>query len=222
MVKKRVYIGEAEGNTVYYDYENNIPVSVKKSKLLNNYKTKKNWKYIGFILGMIFLVRGIGFLVPEISFFNNRYTISTIIFLALLWVIECSFFSVITYQVLYKNVNLAQPTNKKILSKAINNNNLWNIFSTKKVTVSKKIGMAILIIVIILLTIGIFPMLYMINVQEGLLGNSIGGEIIPLSLLGFLPYTSILLVWINNPLRWLNIVEKYQKKKIMTGEKNEK
>ncbi|WP_242327070.1 MULTISPECIES: hypothetical protein [Lactococcus] len=208
MVRKRVYIGEAEENAIYYDYDNNVPLSVKKSKLLNTYKTRKSWKYIGFILGTIFLIRGIGFLVPEVSFFNNRYTISTIIFLALLWVIECSFFSVITYQALYKNVNLAQPTNKKMLSKAINSNNLWNIFSTKKVTVSKKIGMAILIIAIVLLTIGIFPMLYMINVQGGLLGNNIGGEIIPLSLLGFLPYTSILLIWINNPLRWLNIVEK--------------
>ncbi|MBF0777947.1 hypothetical protein [Streptococcus cuniculi] len=48
-------------------------------------------------------------------------------------------------------------------------------------------------------------------------GEKIGSEIIMIFLWGIMPFCLILLIWQNNPIRFFNIVEKYQKRQIKWG-----
>lgn len=137
---------------------------------------------------------------------NNIYTVSiTLIILFLTKLIN---------NALYKNVKTAIPATKKEFSGAIRSNNIWNIFNNKKVTVWKKITAWLLTLLFFLCTIAIIPVTYLINEQGNLIGQPIGSEIIVIILAGILPFCLILFLWENNIIRWLNVVDKYQKKNL--------
>lgn len=213
-MKKIIYIVECKDAIIYYDTKNNKPLKAIKSKRSKTKKTRKNYRQICVIVSVIFLIKELSILSPFGSSFSGRYTMSTVLFLSLLWTLEFISLTAVVYKVLYKNVEQAVPTNSKEFGYAIKSNDLWNIFNNKKVTIYKKLSMFVLTTVVGLLTISIVPMLYMINIQGDFIGTKVGSEIIGICLLGVMPFLSVLLVWLNNPVRWLNTVEKYQKKKI--------
>lgn len=55
MFKKVIYIGENDGNAIYFDTKRNIPLKSPKSKLLNTEKTKNNSKHIIILLTLLFI-----------------------------------------------------------------------------------------------------------------------------------------------------------------------
>lgn len=222
VIKRIIYIGEENGSAIYYDTKSNTPLKADKSKLLNTQKSKNNYRYIIFIVISLFLLKGLGVLFPTIDPFTGKYTVATILFLLSLWCGEVVFFTMLVYKALYKNVNTSTLANKKEFGYAIKNNNIWNIFKDKRVTNGKKMGAFLLIVSVLILTLGTAPMIYAINEQEKILGSSIGCEVIVISLMGLMPFLCILLLWLNNPLRWLGVAEKYQNKLIKYGEKDEK
>lgn len=81
-------------------------------------------------------------------------------------------------------------------------------------TLGKKFGAWCFTVFMCLITLATLPVGYAINNQVQLLGHPIGSEIFALSLLGVMPFDCVLLIWVNNPIRWLNVVEKYQKRKL--------
>ncbi len=221
-MKRIIYIGEADGNAIYFDTKKQIPLKAPKSKMLNTKKNNNSSRNIIIILGIILLLGSLGSIITiRPNILSGKYTIDTFILLVLLWGIEFLFLSFLVYRALYKNQNKLSFANSKEFGYAIRNNNYWNIFSNKKVTFWKKAGMFLLTVAFIGLTISIVPIAYAINEQSQFLGKAIGSEIIGISFLGIMPFVCVLFLWINNPVRWLNVVEKYQKRKIEYGVKNE-
>lgn len=214
VLRKKIYIGEFDGKTIYFDTQKNIPLKAENSALINNEKSKNNIYTVSIALIILFLATNIFSHFSNTSIFSRVYTQSTLFILVILWFFEVLFLTKLINNALYKNVKSAIPATKKEFSGAIRSNNIWNIFSNKKVTVWKKITVWLLTLVFFFCTGAIIPVAYLMNKQGNLIGQPIGSEIIIISLAGILPFCLILFIWENNIIRWLNVVDKYQKKKL--------
>lgn len=215
--RNTIYIGETDGNIIYFDTKKKRPVKAKNT-LVSNKKTHNSYLLIAFIIVMLLAMKSISFLTktPIISL---NYTPSILIFLFFLWVLEAVFLTKLINNALYKNVHNVVPATKKEMNAAILTNNIWNVFNNKKITFSKKIISLLLIVLIVFCTLSVIPILYLINQNGELIGQSIGSEFIMLSLLGVLPSVSILILWENNPFRWLCVVDRYRNEYSKGGNK---
>ncbi|WP_167630349.1 hypothetical protein [Listeria valentina] len=213
-MKKIIYIGETAGYTVYFDRKRKQILKSKKSQWLSNKKTRNNSKVIILILIAIILGGSVLTFFGKDQFFTGEYTIGMLFFLILFWIFEFSFLATLTHRILYKDIKNAEKATKKEFRNAVQNNNIWNIFNNKKVTITKKIFAWILTLLFLSMTMGFFFILFKINEQGSFLGSPIGSELIPLSLFGILPYIAFYLVWQNNLIGWFNVVGSYQKRKL--------
>ncbi|MBC1491498.1 hypothetical protein HB825_15790 [Listeria booriae] len=213
-MRKIIYIGEADGYTIYFDTKKKYLLKSKKSRWLNNEKTRNNSKYIIFVLVILLLISSLVAFFAKDQLFSSKYTSGILIILAIIWVFEFLFLTIVTDRILYRNVKKAKSATKRELGKAIRNNNIWNIFNNKKVTFMKKLFAWMLTLVVVCATIGFIISLYLANEQGYFIGFPIGSEIIALSLFGVLPYLTAVLIWENNLIRWFTVVEKYQNKKM--------
>ena len=210
MFKKVIYIGENEGNAIYFDTKRNIPLKSSKSKLLNTEKTKNNSKYIIVLLTLLFLFRETIYNFLSGVSFQGEYTYKTVIFLVILSALECFILTMFVHRALYKNMNLTELATEKEFDEAIKSNNIWNMFGNKEVTVGKKVNAWVITLLILVINIGY------IFILIDLLGQQIiVSEFFKMALIGgFIPFFMILLIWENNLIRWFNVVEKYQKGKV--------
>lgn len=123
---------------------------------------------------------------------------------------------------LYKNVKQAQPTDKQNFRTAIYGNLIWSNFSDKRVTIGKKFVMWLLVSLILITNVGCILIFQKILLPLINNGEKIGSEIIMLSLWGIMPFCLVLLIWQNNPIRFFNVVEKYQKRELKWGKEMRK
>ncbi|MBC6310736.1 hypothetical protein HCJ66_14440 [Listeria sp. FSL L7-1582] len=213
-MRKIIYIGEADGYIIYFDTKKKYLLKSKKSRWLNNEKTRNNSKYIIFVLATLLLISSLVAFFAKDQLFSGKYTSGILIVLSIIWTFEFLFLTIVTHRVLYRNVKKAEPATKRELGKAIRNNNIWNMFNNKKVTFMKKVFAWILTLVVVCATIGFIISLYLANEQGYFIGFPVGSEIIALSLFGVLPFLTVFLIWENNLIRWFAVVGKYQNKKL--------
>jgi hypothetical protein len=214
ILKRIIYIGEVAGDAIYFDTKQKQPLKAKKSKLLSNQKSKNSSRYIIYILLTLFMLGSIFNLLGNINDFYGVYTVGTLLRLCTIWFLEFVCLTFFTHRILYRNLKDAELASKHELGQAIRSNNIWNIFSDKKVTISKKIIAWIVTLAIAFASIGFIYVLYKINEDGYLLGHAIGNEIFALLFYGFLLFILYYIIWENNLIRWLDIVGKYQKRKL--------
>ncbi|MBO0466069.1 hypothetical protein JZO73_00805 [Enterococcus plantarum] len=212
LLRELIYMGEVNGETIYFDVKKKIPMKSPNSQYIDSKKTKKNNWWSSIILISLFIIISSISFFTKTSFLSGRYTYVTLTLIVIMWIFEVFLLTKLINNTLYKNVRSAVPATKKELGYAIKENNIWNIFNNKKVTIWKKLTAWLLTIVVVVCTVAIIPVAYFVNQNRELIGHQIGSEIIVISLMGILPFSSILLVWDNNLIRWLNVVEKYQKR----------
>ncbi|EUJ43455.1 hypothetical protein PRIP_13044 [Listeria riparia FSL S10-1204] len=88
-----IYIGEADGYTIYFDSKKKDLLKSKKSRLLNNEKTKNNSKYIILTLITLLLVGSFTGFFAKRQLFSGKYNDSILIILLLIWIFEFLFFN---------------------------------------------------------------------------------------------------------------------------------
>ncbi|WP_343118154.1 hypothetical protein [Romboutsia sp. MSSM.1001216sp_RTP31141st1_F12_RTP31141_220114] len=164
---------------------------------------------------MIFTISLIGKLIPN---FISSHTNKTIFFLVMLWLLEFLFLTIICDRALYKNVKYAEPADRIEFRQAIISNNIWTNFGDKKVTFRKKIFAWAITILCVFMGIIFIPIAYNMYLNGEL---SEGKDRFMLLLGGFLPFLTFFFIWGNNIIRWFNVVEKYQKRKIKYQKKVE-
>lgn len=110
--RRRVFIGECDGQAVYYDQKTGEALAAPKSRLLN---TEKAGETNAFIPDLVILLLAGG---PAISgFFSLKffgvYNWFSLACIFLFWLMQ--FFSLVALleRALYKNVRKAQPTTEK-------------------------------------------------------------------------------------------------------------
>ena len=111
--RRRVFIGECNGQAVYYDQKTGEALAAPKSKLLN---TEKAGETNSFIPELVILLLAGG---PAISgFFSLKfigvYNWFSLACILLFWLMQFSLLVAILERALYKNVRKAQPTTEKV------------------------------------------------------------------------------------------------------------
>jgi len=119
--RRRVFIGECDGQAVYYDQKTGEVLAAPKSRLLN---TEKAGDTNSFIPDLVILLLAGG---PAVSgFFSLKfvgvYNWFSLACILLFWLMQ--FFSLVALleRALYKNVRKAQPTTEKVFYYAASHN----------------------------------------------------------------------------------------------------
>ena len=119
--RRRVFIGECDGQAVYYDQKTREALAAPKSRLLN---TEKAGDTNSFIPDLVILLLAGG---PAVSgFFSLKfigvYNWFSLACIFLFWLMQ--FFSLVALleRALYKNVRKAQPTTEKVFYYAASHN----------------------------------------------------------------------------------------------------
>lgn len=119
--RSRVFIGECDGQAVYYDQKTREALAAPKSVLLNTEGARKTNAYIPKLV-IFFMAGGPGLfgLLGVMSI--GTYNWTSLIFILLFWFSEFLFLVALLEQALYKNVRKAQPTTEKIFHYAASHN----------------------------------------------------------------------------------------------------
>ncbi|MTB63938.1 hypothetical protein GGG87_02845 [Streptococcus sp. zg-86] len=212
-LRKIIYIGECGEGTVYFDTERNLALVAPKSKLLNTAGARETNLWIP---GLIALgIGGTGLAVTNP--FSGYYSKAMLVFLIIAWIVECVGMIWLLERALYKNVTEAQPTTRQNFRTAVYGNLFWNNFGDKRVTFGKKMVMFIVVCSMLAVNLAFVPALIYDVIPKMLNQVSLDNSIIILSIWGIMPAILVLLIWQNNPIRWFNIVGRYQRREIQWG-----
>ena len=119
--RRRVFIGECDGQAVYYDQQTGEALAAPKSFLLNTEGAYKTNAYIPEMV--IFLMAG----GPGVfGFFSAMsigvYNWTSLTYILLFWLAEFLLMVAILERGLYKNVRKAVPTTEKVFYYAVSHN----------------------------------------------------------------------------------------------------
>ena len=220
-MRKIIFIGQSGDKAVYYNTRTKEALAADKSALLNTEGARKTNKAI-IPLILLFALFGGGTGVTIFSFttpFRLNERMIPIILLAIFLVFVGSIY--ILEKALYKNVRSTVLANEEQFKVAVNSSLIWEGFSDKKATFGK-IFFFLFIILILLFCGGIVGMFGI----PGMLIPYYNHEWFDLSLLfsplaGVLPAVTYLLLFQNNPIRWLLAVRKYEQGKVIFAEEKE-
>lgn len=222
--RKRIFIGEADDRAVYFDTKTKEPLIADKSVLLDTERAGRTNRYIPhLIIGGTLLVTGsfLGFTDALKGKFSPNMTPFFILGVLLVGVGVI----VLMELALYPHVNQTVPASQEEFHEAIYTNLFWRNFNTPKVTILKYIFFLFLIGIMIPTTVitivaGIPGIIQRFDAQE-----PFTPQVFIAILSGAIPAILYLLLFQNNPIRWLNVVRKYQKGEIVfqkvNGEKVE-
>ena len=217
-MRKIIFIGQSGDKAVYYNTRTKEALLADKSALLNTEGARRSNRGIAPLIA-IFSLLGLlgGFLaIPIFSGFRYNSAMVSIFILCLsfiifgfIWMMEVA---------LYKGVKQVRGATKQQFEKAVYSNLFWDNFSDKKATFGKMLAFMIVMLLVFMTTIVIFvatipSIIDSFNKQE-----TFDIQIFFSLLAGLFPAVSYLLLFQNNPIRWLLAVRKYEQGKVVFAE----
>ena len=221
-MRKIIFIGQSGDKAVYYNTRTREALVANKSALLNTEGARKTNKAIIPLMFAFIFLGIIGGLVAIPAFSGFRYSswmvppyIATHFFVCFgfIWMME---------EALYKEVKQVQGASPQQFAKAVDSNLIWDNFSDKKATFAKMLAFIIVMLLVFMTTRVIFA-----AVIPGIIDSFIKQEAFDIQiffspLAGLFPAVSYLLLFQNNPIRWLLAVRKYEQGKVIFREEIEK
>ena len=221
-MRKIIFIGQSGDEAVYYNTRTREALVASKSALLNTEGARKSNRSIAPFIAISTFLGLIGGIVAIPAFSGFRYSswmvppyIATHFFVCFgfIWMME---------EALYKEVKQVQGASSQQFAKAVDSNLFWDNFSDKKATFGKMLAFMIVMLLVFMTTIVIFvatipSIIDSFNKQE-----TFDIQIFFSLLAGLFPAVSYLLLFQNNPIRWLLAVRKYEQGKVIFREEIEK
>ena len=221
-MRKIIFIGQSGDEAVYYNTRTKEALVADKSALLNTEGARKtNKAIIPLIFAFVFLGI-IGGLVAIPAFSGFRYSSWMVPPYIVAQFFVCFGFIWMMEEALYKEVKQVQGASSQQFAKAVDSNLFWDNFSDKKATFGKMLAFMIVMLLVFMTTIVIFvatipSIIDSFNKQE-----TFDIQIFFSLLAGLFPAVSYLLLFQNNPIRWLLAVRKYEQGKVIFREEIEK
>ena len=221
-MRKIIFIGQSGDKAVYYNTRTREALVADKSVLLNTEGARKsNRAIIPLMFAFVFLGI-IGGLVAIPAFSGFRYSSWMVPPYIVAQFFVCFGFIWMMEEALYKEVKQVQGASSQQFEKAVYSNLLWENFSEKKATFGKMLAFMIVMLLVFMTTIVIFvatipSIIDSFNKQE-----TFDIQIFFSLLAGLFPAVSYLLLFQNNPIRWLLAVRKYEQGKVIFREEIEK
>lgn len=220
-MRKIIFIGQSGEEAVYYNTRTKEALVANKSALLDTEGARRSNRSIAPLIAIFSLLGLLGGFVAIPIFSGLRYNsgmvpvfilcLSFILF-GFIWMMEVA---------LYKEVKHVRRATKQQFEKAVYSNLIWDNFSKKKATFGKMIVFLIIQLVILFLAfIGIATILNIIN--SFIKQEKFDAQILFSLLIGLFPALLYLLLFQNNPIRWLLAVRKYEQGKVVFTEEKEK
>lgn len=208
-------MGQSGEQAVYYNTRTKEALVADKSALLNTEGARKTNRAI-IPLVIFFTLFGGGLGLSAISFvfpFRLNEWMIPILLLAMFLVFVGVIFML--EKTLYKNVNTSIPASKSQFEAAVDRNLFWESFSDKRATFGK-IFLFLFVITVLLFCLGIVLMFGI----PGMLIPYYEHEWFHFSFLfspiaGAFPAVVHILLFQNNPIRWLLAVRKYEQGKVI-------
>ena len=221
-MRKIIFIGQSGDKAVYYNTRTKEALVADKSVLLNTEGARKsNRAIIPLMFAFVFLGI-IGGLVAIPAFSGFRYSSWMVPPYIVAQFFVCFGFIWMMEEALYKEVKQVQGASSQQFAKAVDSNLFWDNFSDKKATFGKMLAFMIVMLLVFMTTIVIFvatipSIIDSFNKQE-----TFDIQIFFSLLAGLFPAVSYLLLFQNNPIRWLLAVRKYEQGKVIFREEIEK
>ena len=213
--RRRVFIGECDGQAVYYDQKTREALAAPKSFLLNTEGARKTNAYIPELV-IFFMAGGTGGLGFLVAMSIGVYSWTSLTFILLFWLAEFLFMVAILERGLYKNVRKAQPTTERIFYYAASHNLMIgedNFDPAKASSTIYRIARYIIIAADI----------YLVCVFYGYtqkFGQPIETDY-GFWIAGFMFYIPFLFYNQNNPVRFVKIMKLYSQGKVLFKEEAE-
>ena len=217
-MRKIIFIGQSGNKAVYYNTRTREALVADKSALLNTEGARKtNSAIIPLMFAFVFLGI-IGGLVAIPAFSDFRYSSWMVPPYIVAQFFVCFGFIWMMEEALYKEVKQVQGASSQQFAKAVDSNLFWDNFSDKKATFGKMLAFMIVMLLVFMTTIVIFvatipSIIDSFNKQE-----TFDIQIFFSLLAGLFPAVSYLLLFQNNPIRWLLAVRKYKQGKVLFRE----
>ncbi|MDY4365883.1 hypothetical protein [Streptococcus sp. 21WXBC0044M1] len=214
-MRKIIFIGQSGNKAVYYNTRTREALVADKSALLNTEGARKsNSAIIPLMFAFVFLGI-IGGLVAIPAFSDFRYNSWMVPPYIVAQFFVCFGFIWMMEEALYKEVKQVQGASSQQFAKAVDSNLFWDNFSDKKATFGKMLAFMIVLLLVFMTTIVIFvatipSIIDSFNKQE-----TFDIQIFFSLLAGLFPAVSYLLLFQNNPIRWLLAVRKYEQGKVI-------
>lgn len=213
--RRRVFIGECNGQAVYYDQKTGEALAAPKSRLLNTEKAGETNSFIPELV-ILLLVGG-----PAISgFFSLKfigvYNWFSLACIFLFWLLQFSFLVAILERALYKNVRKAQPTTEKVFFFAASH----NLFVKNQFDPRQLSALPYRFARFVVNIVSIYYFLYFLILPLKF-GQPIGDEGYGLWFAGLLFFSVFLLYNQNNPVRFVKIMRLYSQGKVRFKEEVE-
>ena len=221
-MRKIIFIGQSGDEAVYYNTRTKEALVADKSALLNTEGARKTNKAIIPLMFAFVFLGIIGGLVAIPTFSGFRYSSWMVPPYIVAQFFVCFGFIWMMEEALYKEVKQVQGASSQQFEKAVYSNLLWENFSEKKATFGKMLAFMIVMLLVFMTTIVIFvatipSIIDSFNKQE-----TFDIQIFFSLLAGLFPAVSYLLLFQNNPIRWLLAVRKYEQGKVIFAEEEEK
>lgn len=217
-MRKIIFIGQSGDEAVYYNTRTKEALVANKSALLNTEGARRSNRGIAPLIA-IFSLLGLlgGFLaIPIFSGFRYNSAMVPIFILCLSFIIFG--FICMMEVALYKGVKQVRGATKQQFEKAVYSNLFWDNFSDKKATFGKMLAFMIVMLLVFMTTIVIFAAVIPGIIDSFNKQEAFDIQIVFSPLGGLFPAVSYLLLFQNNPIRWLLAVRKYEQGKVIFKE----
>lgn len=213
--RRRVFIGECDGQAVYYDQQTGEALAAPKSFLLNTEGAYKTNAYIPEMV--IFLMAG----GPGVfGFFSAMsigvYNWTSLTYILLFWLAEFLLLVAILERALYKNVRKAVPTTEKVFYYAVSHNLMVRDEHFDPAKASATVYRIVRWILVLMNLYSIYVIYSYIRLfgQPIETNSDFWGT-------GIIWFTMILLYNQNNPVRFVKIMKLYSQGKVRFKEEGE-
>lgn len=219
-MRKIIFIGQSGDEAVYYNTRTKEALVANKSALLNTEGARRSNRSIAPLIAIFSLLGLLGGFLAIPIFSGFRYSswmippyiaVQFFVCFGFIWMMEVA---------LYKGVKQVRGATKQQFEKAVYSNLIWDNFSNKKATFAKMLAFMIVMLLVFMTTIVVVATLSNIidsfNRQE-----PFDIQIVFSLLAGTFPAVSYLLLFQNNPIRWLLSVRKYEQGKVVFKQKAE-
>lgn len=213
--RRRVFIGECDGQAVYYDQQTGEALAAPKSFLLNTEGAYKTNAYIPEMV--IFLMAG----GPGVfGFFSAMsigvYNWASLTYILLFWLAEFLLLVAIFERGFYKNVRKAVPTTEKVFYYAVSHNLMVRDDHFDPAKASATVYRIVRWILVLMNLYSIYVIYSYIRLfgQPIETNSDFWGT-------GIIWFTMILLYNQNNPVRFVKIMKLYSQGKVRFKEEGE-
>ncbi|ORO74246.1 hypothetical protein [Streptococcus oralis] len=213
--RRRVFIGECDGQAVYYDQQTGEALAAPKSILLNTEGARKTNAYIPELV-ILLIAGGSGVFGFFSAMSIGVYNWTSLTYILLFWLAEFLLMVAILERGLYKNVRKAQPTTEKIFHYAASHNLMIGEDDFDPAKASSTIYRIVRYIIIA-------ADIYLVCVFYGYTQKF--GQPIETNygfwIAGLMFYMLFLLYNQNNPVRFVKIMKLYSQGKVIFKEEGE-